>query len=138
MTAPKANLKAYTFRLKPGEDLKSSLASFAREHKLQAASIVSCAGSLKAVSLRLANQKEASEFKGFHEIVSLTGTLSEESMHVHMSVSDSSGKTIGGHLVEGNPVYTTAEITLIEQLDKRFKREQDSASGFKELVVEDR
>lgn len=138
MTAPKNGVKAYTFRVKPGEDLKLALAAFAKAHNIKAGSIVSCAGSLKTVSLRFANQKEPTKLNGFHEIVSLSGTLEEEHMHVHMSVSDATGKTTGGHLVDGNVIYTTAEITVLEQLDKSFKREKDAATGFNELVVEDR
>jgi predicted DNA-binding protein with PD1-like motif len=61
--------------------------------------------------------------------------LSTEGSHLHISLSDSTGTTIGGHLVDGCHVYTTAEIVLGIMPDYRFAREQDSASGYKELTV---
>jgi hypothetical protein len=51
---------------------------------------------------------------GKHEIVSLVGTLALDGDHLHIAVSDSTGRTIGGHLMEGSLVYTTAEIAVGE------------------------
>jgi predicted DNA-binding protein with PD1-like motif len=55
--------------------------------------------------------------------------------HLHLAISDSTGRTIGGHLVDGNLVYTTMEIVIgvLEDLD--FRRELDPASTYNELVV---
>lgn len=69
------------------------------------------------------------------EIVSLVGLLSKEGSHVHISLSDSTGTTIGGHLVEGCEIYTTAEIIIGIMPDYRFARELDPASGYQELKV---
>jgi predicted DNA-binding protein with PD1-like motif len=44
----------------------------------------------------------------------------------------------GGHMLTGNLVYTTAEITLVEVGGARFGREVDElpgGSGYYELVV---
>lgn len=133
-----ASLKAYTFRLKPGQDLKIELQNFAKLEHLKAASLDTAVGSLNKVSLRFANEKESKTISGFHEIVSLTGTLSEESMHVHMAASNSKGQTVGGHLVEGNTIYTTCEITLFENENIEFLRELDPTYGYNELVVKKR
>jgi predicted DNA-binding protein with PD1-like motif len=54
---------------------------------------------------------------------------------LHLAVSDSTGKTIGGHLLAGCPVYTTAEVVLTILTDYVFERETDSTYGYKELVV---
>ena len=64
--------------------------------------------------MRLANTLEILEKEGHFEIVSLVGTIAKEFSHIHMSVSDNKGFMYGGHLVEGNLIYTTAEITLLE------------------------
>ena len=52
-----------------------------------------------------------------------------------MSVSDENGRTIGGHLLNNNLVYSTAEIVLVELTDLEFAREIDPTYGYHELVV---
>jgi len=127
--------KFYTIRLKPGSDLKKSLNEFANEKHLKAASIVTAVGSLKDYNLRFANQKDGAMKSGHFEIVSLVGTLSLKGSHIHLAVSDEKGATIGGHLLDGNLIYTTCEITLVEDLEKEFIRETDETYGFQELKV---
>jgi Plants and Prokaryotes Conserved (PCC) domain len=53
------------------------------------------------------------------------GTLTPDGPHLHISVSDGTGKTIGGHLVEGCPIYTTVEIIIGEAEGIAFTRETD-------------
>ena len=69
------------------------------------------------------------------EIVSITGTLSEDGVHIHISVSDEYGNTIGGHLKDGCIVNTTAEIVLNIFDNIKFKREFDDKTGYDELVI---
>jgi predicted DNA-binding protein with PD1-like motif len=52
-----------------------------------------------------------------------------------MSVSDSTGKTIGGHLLDSNLVYTTAEIVIGEGKQLIFTREKDGSTPWEELQV---
>lgn len=122
----------------PGADLKSELTKLANENQLGAAAVISAVGSLSKVSLRLANQPESTKFQGKHEIVSLTGTLSKEGIHLHMSVADSRGVTVGGHVMEGSLIYTTVEVVIAELSDLAFLREPCPSSGFKELIVNPR
>jgi predicted DNA-binding protein with PD1-like motif len=128
-------LKTYALRLKPGQDLRRELEKFAKEQKLEAGLIVTAVGSLTKASLRLADQSEATQFEGKFEIVSLVGTLSPDGPHLHISLSDKTGRPIGGHLVEGCTVYTTVELVVGEIEGVRFTREQDAQSGYKELRV---
>jgi uncharacterized protein len=51
-------------------------------------------------------------------------------------VSDSTGKTIGGHLSDGNIIYTTAEIVILSSSEFIFKREKDGTTPWDELQVE--
>lgn len=99
----------HAIRLKPGEDVKQSLQNFVALNSIEAGWIVTCAGSLTEYNIRFANQPDGAGGTGHFEIVSLTGTLSMYGSHIHISISDSTGKTIGGHLLEGCKVYTTAE-----------------------------
>jgi predicted DNA-binding protein with PD1-like motif len=118
--------------------LKLSLQKFAREHNIRAAIILTCVGSLEHYNLRFANEKIPSSHAGFYEIVSLTGTLSMTACHLHISLSDNKGMTTGGHLMEENKVYTTAEIAIGELQDLIFDRAPDPAYGFNELVARSR
>jgi hypothetical protein len=129
----------YTFRLKPGDDIFDSIESFVRGKKIEAGCVLSGVGSLTRAVLRLANRDHYSEYKGHFEIVSLTGTVSIHGSHLHVSISDGDGKTIGGHLVSGCKIYTTAEIVLAVFNDVVYKRELlANDSGYAELVVQKR
>ncbi len=128
-------MKTYAFRIKPRQDLKQKIEAFVKTYNLKAGAILTCVGSLTDATIRFANQPEGSKMAGHFEIVSLTGTLSTNGSHIHISISDETGKTIGGHLMEGCKVYTTAEMVITELTDLEFKRELDATFGYKELVV---
>lgn len=125
----------HVFRLKPGDDLKKSIQNYVDDNNIKAGWMVTCAGSLTDYSIRLANQSEPSSGSGHFEIVSLTGTLSENGSHMHISFSDSTGKTTGGHLMEGCKVYTTAEIVIQSSTEYIFKREHDGTTPWEELKI---
>ena len=97
--------------------------------------MLSSVGSLTHATLRLANRSNYAEYDGHFEIVSLNGTVSMNGSHLHISISDSDGKTIGGHLVSGCKIYTTAEIVIAEFDDVVYKREFAEDSGYEELAV---
>lgn len=128
----------FALRLRPGQDLRAELQRFARQKSLRAGFVASCAGSCTRTSVRYANQPGASVREGHFEIVSLTGTLAADGMHLHASFSDSTGATFGGHLMDGSLVYTTAELVIGELEQSAFAREVDSTYGWHELVVRKR
>jgi len=128
-------MKTYALRLHPHQDLKAELDTLARTHKLEAACVLTCVGSLRRAVLRFANQEHATELEGKFEIVSLTGTLSRHGSHYHLSIADGEGRTLGAHLLEGCLIYTTAEIVIGELPGISFLREMDSATGYEELYI---
>jgi predicted DNA-binding protein with PD1-like motif len=132
---PSSLMRTYALRLTPGQDVRQQLQAFIQQQQVKAATIVTGVGSLTTVRLRLANQEGPTEYKGHFEVVSLVGTLSMNGSHLHLAVSDSTGRTIGGHLLDGNLVYTTMELVIgvLEELD--FRRETDPISTYQELVV---
>src|SRR6267154_1500505 len=138
MNNPSSGTRAFAFRLKPKDDLKKSIIAFAEENKITAGSMVTGVGSLEQFHIRFANQPKGKIKKGFFEIVSLTGTFSGSFCHLHISVSDQTGNTIGGHLLDDNIIYTTAEVVVIDLTDLEFKRAPDVTYGFNELVVRPR
>lgn len=129
------NLQTHVFRLKPGSDLKKSIQSFVSDHNITAGWLSTCAGSLTDYHIRFANQPEGNRGKGHFEIVSLTGTLSVNGSHIHISICDSTGNTIGGHLMDSCIIYTTAEIVLQSTDEFIFKREKDGTTDWEELQV---
>lgn len=131
-------MKTYAIRLQPGQDLKISLENYARENQISAGLILTCVGSLKCATLRLADENIQKTFAEKFEIVSLVGTFSIDGCHLHIGLSDKHGNMIGGHLLEGCTIYTTAEIAIGELDNLIFTRAQDEATGFKELVVKQR
>jgi predicted DNA-binding protein with PD1-like motif len=128
-------LRVHALRLRPGMDLRGELQQFALTRNIQAAFIITCVGSLSVARLRLADRASASTFEGKFEIVSLVGTLSADGPHLHIAVADSEGVMIGGHLLEGSSVSTTAEIVIGEAEELRFTRAVDAETGFRELLV---
>lgn len=129
-------MENYTFRLTPGQDLLESIRTIVMERKIEAGCVLSSVGSLTHVTLCFANQDLYSDHEGYFEIVSMTGTVSVHGSHLHISVSDGEGKTMGGHLVPGCKIYTTAEIVLAIFTNEVYKRELlENDSGYEELVV---
>jgi hypothetical protein len=128
--------QAHAFRLKPGQDLKQEIQNLVNKEQIKAGWISTCVGSLTNYTIRFANQPNGSSDSGHFEIVSLTGTVSTNGSHIHISLSDSTGKTIGGHLMDGCKIYTTAEIVILSSNDFIFKREVDGTTPWDELQVE--
>jgi hypothetical protein len=135
-------MRAHAFRLTPGTDLRAELERLTEAHALRAGCILSCVGSLSRARLRMPGAiGEAAVFKTFvepMEIMSLTGTLCADGVHVHISLARSDGGCIGGHLAQGCIVNTTAELVIGELLQVEFRRAADPVTGYKELVVSPR
>ena len=126
---------SHAFRLLPGQDLRNSIEQYVNDHKIKAGWLITCVGSLTDYNIRFANVKKETKGSGHFEIVSLTGTVSDKGSHIHISIADSTGKTIGGHLLEGCKIYTTAEIVLVESGKYIFTREKDGSTPWEELQI---
>ena len=129
---------AFAFRLPPGADLKSELLAVARSRDWHAAAVLTCVGSLSAYCLRFADRREGVTRVGPFEIVSLVGTLSASAVHLHIGLADSDGAMIGGHVLDGCVVRTTAELVVAELPAVAFHRVADPATGYDELAVRPR
>ena len=150
---PSGAVTAHCLRLRPGDRLMPSLKQAAAvilaripRDKCGSAFVITCVGSLKDATLRLANASrtdgdanEGNDIKRFankrFEIVSLTGTFSrDDGCHVHISLADAEGRTVGGHLIDGI-VFTTCELVLGTAEGVQFNREMDDETGYNELEV---
>jgi len=117
--------------------------------------VITAVGSLREVTLRMANAQAGdaeSNYRSWNEpveIVSLVGTFAVSTIgdgednkypvpavkfHLHLSLSDASGRVFGGHLVSGK-VHTTVELVLGSLQGVHFDRALDAVTGYRELVV---
>lgn len=122
-------------RLGPGEDLKQSLQRLVQREGHTAAWVMTCVGSLKRISLRLAGLHTA---EGEYEIISAAGTLAPNGVHLHLAVADPQGTLLGGHLMVGCVVADggTVEVVLGADSNWRFSRGLDPKTGFDELSIQ--
>lgn len=129
-------MKTICRRLHRGDDLLLSLQTLARENELAAGVILSGVGCLLHGRVRCADGVQIKEIAEPCEIVSLTGTVSRERCHVHISLSREDLSTVGGHLVEGCTVNTTCELVIGVMEEWRFAVQQDAQTGYDEIVFE--
>ena len=122
------------FRLTKGMDLKGEIEKYTIDNKVSG-TIISSVGCLTSLVIRLADGESILKKDGNFEIVSVTGTLSPDGVHIHISVSDEFGNTIGGHLKDGCIVNTTAEVCLVLFDNIKFSRTFDESTRYDELVV---
>lgn len=128
-------MKIFALRLKPNQDLKQSLKTFAIKQDIKAGFPITAIGSLQQATIRFANQSENTVLQGKFEILSINGTLANTGVHLHICIADQSGLTIGGHLSDGCIIYTTAEIVIGTSEEFVFERTVDEQTGYKELEI---
>lgn len=125
----------HAIRLTRGCDLKREIVNYCKDNNINAGVILSAVGSISHLHIRLAEAKEYIDRDEFYEIVSITGTVSKEDVHIHISVSDNTGATIGGHLKDGTIIDTTCELVIYELTDYAFTREFDEVTGYDEIAI---
>ena len=128
-------LTPYCLRLSPGDDLKYCLQTFTESRAIAAGCILTTVGSLQQASLRFAGQDSETILAGRFEIVSLVGTLSRDGLHLHLAIADEQGHMIGGHVMPGCLIYTTAEIVVGALSGLTFQRRLDTQTGYRELAI---
>lgn len=117
-------------RLLPGEDLRGALAG-------RTGFVVAGIGSLTQAQLRLAGDAGPTHLDGPLEILTLSGSLSPDGVHLHASLSDATGRLWGGHVCAGCVVHTTAELLIAPLPPGSLGRTWDAATGYLELRVRD-
>ncbi|KQA21892.1 PPC domain-containing DNA-binding protein [Vibrio metoecus] len=123
-------------RLTQGDDLKQQITHLVKKHGIHAGSIASCVGCLSHLNLRLADSISLMQVSAPFEILSLSGTLTDDHCHIHITVADAQGRAWGGHLLDGNIINTTAELMIHHYPQQRFSRQFDPSTGYSELVIE--
>ena len=126
----------YVFRLRRGDDLLAGIQLAVEQQQIAAGYIACCVGCVSRARLRDATGVDVRELNEPLEIVSMTGTVSMRRCHLHASFSRVDLSTVGGHLLEGCIVNTTAEIVLVPLPDVRFDTQYDAETGYNELVIQ--
>ena len=129
-------MKEVAIRLTKGADLKENIEKICLEKHIDTAVVLSGVGCLSEVKIRLAKAVNYLEKAEDYEIVSLNGTISKGTAHIHIALSDESGAVIGGHLQSGCIVNTTCELVLGVLEEYESHREFDENTGYDEIVFE--
>lgn len=129
-------MKHHVFRLHRGADLLESIIDYCREKHIPAGYAAGCVGCVSKAAIRSADGITGKHYEERLEIVSLTGTISEARCHLHISFSREDMSVLGGHLLPGCIINTTAEVILCELEDLTFAKVFDEETGYNELHIE--
>ena len=121
-------------RIDKGEEILDKVKEIALKENIKLASI-NALGAVSEFTVGVFKTDEkkyySNEFKGYFEIVSLTGTINtmndEFYTHLHMSAGDDTGKVFGGHLNRAI-VSATCEM-VINIIDGTIDRYADGEIG---------
>lgn len=141
--------RAIVARLLPGSDLMEGTRKICEDYDIQNAFFVCSIGSLQKAVFMVAGRKadakmgvgytSPKEIPGPVELLGGQGWIGEDEkgerlLHFHGMVSDSSGKTYGGHLIEGeNRSLLTIDLVVVELKGARLIRKYDKEVGLIEL-----
>ena len=130
-------LKCHCVRLRRGDDLMLSIKELCREKHIAAGVVLSAVGCISKGRVRDASGVTIRVIPDHCEIVSLDGTVSETRCHLHISLSREDLSTIGGHLCPGCIINTTCELVIAELPGVRIDVEEDSETGYDELIFQE-
>jgi len=130
------SLKCHCVRLRRGDDLMLSIKELCREKEIAAGVVLSAVGCISKGKVRDASGVTIREISEHCEIVSLNGTVSEKRCHLHIGLSREDLSTIGGHLCPGCIINTTCELVIAELPGVQFGVEEDSETGYHELIFQ--
>ena len=128
------NLQCHCVRLHRGDDLMLSIRALCKEKNIAAGVVLSAVGCISEGRVRDASGVTIRNIRDHCEIVSLDGTVSAQRCHLHISLSREDLSTIGGHLCPGCIINTTCELVIAELPGVRFGVEEDSETGYDELI----
>jgi uncharacterized protein len=132
-------------RILPGSDLVTGIEEICRKHDVRQAMIVGTIGSVVDAQFEWVSTTENRPGTGHTSHMSIEGAGSlisgqglvcrnedgsELDVHIHCTITDSSGAVYGGHFPKGTvPVLSTTDVTLIEITGMRLVRRPHPVSG---------
>jgi len=128
--------RSFLGRLAKGDDLLQTLEKFCREHHITLGE-VRALGAVTKARVGFYNQEERKyyflELAQPLEILALVGNISirdgQPMVHAHVTLADREGRTFGGHLAAGTPVFA-CEFAIHEyQAEQTLSRQNDPETG---------
>jgi uncharacterized protein len=119
-------LTAEPLHLDPGDDVRVCLERLAA-HQKRRGFVLSVVGNLAQAAFQCPGKTRSTVLRGEFEIITLTGTLAPEGVHLHLSFSDGDCQVWGGHLDPGSLVLKGADL-LVGWLDDPATPAATSAS----------
>ena len=104
-------MRALPLTLAPGQDLRLSLETLAREQECSGF-VLGVVGNLSRAAFQCPGRPEPTVLEGDLEVITLNGTISPQSAHLHLSLSDGACQVWGGHLEAGSLVLKGVELLL--------------------------
>ncbi len=104
-------METLALHLDPGSDVRQSLEALARQEGGQGY-VLSVVGNLSQAVFQCPGKAEPTRLRGELEIITLSGTLSPEGVHLHLSFSDGDCRVWGGHLEPGTLVLKGADLLV--------------------------
>lgn len=121
-------------RIDKGEEILTTIKEISLKENIKLASVQALGATDEfTVGVYKVDEKKyyANEFKGYFEIVSLTGNINtmdgEFYTHIHMSAGNDKGEVFGGHLNKAI-VSATCEM-VIDIIDGNVDRNYDEETG---------
>jgi predicted DNA-binding protein with PD1-like motif/glutaredoxin len=112
MPSPLPNaLLSQPLHLDPGADLRRSLEQLALERGASGFAL-SVVGNLSQACFQCPGKAAPTVLRGELEIITLSGTLSPQGVHLHLSFSDADCRVWGGHLEPGSLVLKGADLLV--------------------------
>lgn len=91
----------YMMRFMPGEELLETLFKFCQEHKITGGAISGIGGTTDVTLLYFNSRTKEYQEKHFsgelYEVTNLTGNVSVEKLHVHITIADKTLRAWAGH-----------------------------------------
>lgn len=104
-------METLALHLEPGSDVRQSLEALACQEGGQGF-VLSVVGNLSTAVFQCPGKAEPTRLRGELEIITLSGTLSPEGVHLHLSFSDGDCRVWGGHLEPGTLVLRGADLLV--------------------------
>ncbi|MDP3971141.1 MAG: DNA-binding protein [bacterium] len=136
MTYSKDNGK-YLIRLMPDEELVESLTTFCKEHNISGGTIIGL-GAAKEVELGFfsvdTKEYKKKTFTGEFEVSNLTGNISAEKLHIHMTIGDENFQAFAGHC---NRAIANPTLEVMISPYQETHRTHDDYSGLQLLELDE-
>ncbi len=104
-------MRSLPLKLSAGSDLRKSLQEMAQEQN-RSGFVLGVVGNLSRAKFQCPGQSGPTVLEGNLEIITLNGTVSPNSVHLHLSLSDSACQVWGGHLEPGTIVLKGADVLV--------------------------